>query len=86
MRRAAPGAMNFLIFAALAAPVMGWLMQKLAMGAAPTPDVFVAAGSVYVIAIVVAVILTLFLKETGSAVRTAHSSDLKRIGMQRSIR
>ena len=57
---------------ALAAPVIGWWMQMLAGGAALTLDVFVTAGSVYVPAIVVAGILTLFLKETGSAVRKAH--------------
>jgi MFS family permease len=70
----ATGAMNFLVFVmtALAAPVIGWWMQMLAGGAALTLDVFVTAGSVYVAAIVVAGILTLFLKETGSAVRKAH--------------
>ena len=70
----ATGAMNFLVFVmtALAAPAIGWWMQKLAGGAALTEDVFVTAGSVYVAAIVVAAILTLFLKETGSAVRKAH--------------
>jgi MFS family permease len=70
----ATGAMNFLVFVmtALAAPAIGWWMQKLAGGATLTEDVFVTAGSVYVAAIVVAAILTLFLKETGSAVRKAH--------------
>ena len=70
----ATGAMNFLVFVmtALAAPAIGWWMQKLAGGAALTEDVFVTAGSVYVAAIVVAAFLTLFLKETGSAVRKAH--------------
>jgi MFS family permease len=70
----ATGAMNFLVFVmtALAAPAIGWWMQKLAGGAALTLDVFVTAGSVYVAAIVVAAFLTLFLKETGSAVRKAH--------------
>jgi MFS family permease len=70
----ATGAMNFLVFVmtALAAPAIGWWMQKLAGGAALTLDVFDTAGSVYVAAIVVAAILTLFLKETGSAARKAH--------------
>ena len=70
----ATGAMNFLVFVmtALAAPAIGWWMQKLAGGAALTEDVFVTAGSIYVAAIVVAAFLTLFLKETGSAVRKAH--------------
>ncbi|MFZ2143909.1 MAG: MFS transporter [Xanthobacteraceae bacterium] len=70
----ATGAMNFLVFVmtALAAPAIGWWMQNLAGGAALTEDVFVTAGSIYVAAIVVAAFLTLFLKETGSAVRKAH--------------
>ena len=70
----ATGAMNFLVFVmtALAGPAIGWLMQKLAGGAALTLNVFNEAGSVYVAAIVLAAILTLFLKETGSAVRNAH--------------
>ena len=67
----ATGAMNFLVFVltALAAPVIGWWMQKLAGGAELTLDVFVKAGVVYVAAIILAVIITLFLKETGTAVR-----------------
>jgi len=66
--------MNFLVFVmtALAAPAIGGWMQKLAGGATLTLDVFDTARSVYVAAIVVAAILTLFLKETGSAVRKAH--------------
>jgi MFS family permease len=66
----ATGAMNFLVFVitALAAPAIGWWMQRLAGGADLTLDVFVKANSVYVAAIVVAMILTLFLKETGAAV------------------
>jgi MFS family permease len=70
----ATGAMNFLVFVitALAAPAIGWWMQRLAGGAELTLDVFVTAGSVYVTAIILAVILTLFLKETGTAVRNAH--------------
>jgi MFS family permease len=69
----ATGAMNFLVFVmtALAAPAIGWWMQKLAGGAALTLDVFIVTGSIYVAAIVVAAILTLLLKETGSAVRSA---------------
>jgi MFS family permease len=70
----ATGAMNFLVFVmtALAGPAIGWLMQKLAGGAALTLNVFNEAGSVYVAAIVLAAILTLFLKETGSAVRATN--------------
>jgi MFS family permease len=69
----ATGAMNFLVFVitALAAPAIGWWMQRLAGGAALTLDVFVTAGSIYVAAIIAAAILTLFLEETGFAVRNA---------------
>jgi uncharacterized membrane protein len=70
----ATGAMNFLVFvmSALVSPALGWWLHKLAGGGAITLDHFVAANSVYVAAIVLAAILTLFLKETGSAVRAAH--------------
>jgi MFS family permease len=70
----ATGAMNFLVFvmSALLSPALGWWLHKLAGGGPITLDHFVAANSVYVAAIVLAAILTLFLKETGSAVRAAH--------------
>jgi MFS family permease len=70
----ATGAMNFLVFVmtALAGLAIGWWMQKLAGGAALTEDVFATAGSIYVGSIIVAAILALFLKETGSSVRKAH--------------
>jgi MFS family permease len=69
----ATGAMNFLVFvmSALISPALGWWLHKLAGGGAVTLDNFVKANSVYVAAIVLAAILTLFLKETGSAVREA---------------
>ena len=68
----ATGAMNFMVFvmSALAAPALGWWLQKLAGGGPLTLDVFTKANTVYVAAIVLAAILTLFLKETGSAVST----------------
>ena len=70
----ATGAMNFLVFVmtALVSPGFGWWMQKLAGGTALRLDVFDIAGSIYVAAIVAAAILTLFLKETGSAVRATN--------------
>jgi MFS family permease len=69
----ATGAMNFLVFvlSALVGPAFGWLLQKLAGGAALSLNVFVKADSVFVAAIVLAAIVALFLKETGSAVRKA---------------
>jgi len=53
-------------------PAFGWLLQKLAGGAALSLDVFVKADGVFVAAIVVAAIVALFLKETGSAAQKAH--------------
>jgi MFS family permease len=71
----ATGAMNFLVFvlSALIATPLGWWMHKLAGGGAMTLDVFVEANSVYVAAIVLAIILTLFLRETGPAASGAQS-------------
>jgi MFS family permease len=67
----ATGAMNFLVFVmtALASPAIGWSLQKLAGGTALTLKVFDESGGVYVGAIVIAGIITLFLQETGSGRR-----------------
>jgi MFS family permease len=67
----ATGAMNFLVFAmsALAAPALGWWLQDLSGGAALTNETFTKAFSALAIGIVLASILTLFLKETGAAAR-----------------
>ena len=67
----ATGAMNFLVFvmSAFAAPAYGRWLQKLAGGARFTGAAFSTAGSAFVVAIVIAAVLALFLKETGSAVR-----------------
>jgi len=65
----ATGAMNFLVFvmSAFVGPAFGGLLQELAGGAGLSLEVFAKADSVFVAAIVVAAILALFLKETGSA-------------------
>ena len=70
----ATGGMNFLVFviSALAAPAIGWWLQKLAGGGPLTLEVFSKAGTIYVAAIALAVVLAFFLKETGSAVRQGH--------------
>jgi hypothetical protein len=67
----ATGAMNFLVFAmsALAAPALGWWLQNLSGGAAFTHETFAKAFSILAIGILLAAILTLFLKETGAAAR-----------------
>jgi MFS family permease len=75
VKGSATGAINFLVFvmSAFAAPAFGWLLQKLEAGGALTVDVFAKGGSVGIAAIVIAVILTFFIKETGSAVRKTAS-------------
>jgi MFS family permease len=72
----ATGAMNFMVFvlSALLAPAYGWWLQKLANGWPLTQEVFSKAGSVFVAAVVLAVILTVFLRETGSPRREANQS------------
>jgi MFS family permease len=70
----ATGAMNFLVFvmSALVGPLFGWLLQKLAGGGELSLDVFRKADSLFVVAIVIAAILAMFLKETGSAAQKVH--------------
>ena len=70
----ATGAMNFLVFviSAVVGPAFGWLLQRLSGGAALSLDVFVRADSVFVGAIVLAAVVALFLRETGSAAHTTH--------------
>jgi MFS family permease len=70
----ATGAMNFMVFvlSALLGPAYGWWLQKLANGGPLTEEIFAKTGSAYVIAIVIALAATVFLKETGSARREAH--------------
>ena len=69
----ATGAMNFMVFvlSALLAPAYGSWLQKLANGGPLTQEVFSKAGGVFAIAIVIALIATIFLNETGSARREA---------------
>ncbi len=73
VKGSATGAINFIVFvmSAFAAPAYGWLLQKLAGGGALTLDVFVKGGVVGIVAIVVAILLALFIRETGTAVRRA---------------
>ncbi len=70
----ATGAMNFLVFviSAVAASALGWWIKVLADGGQLTLTVFSKVGNIYVAAILVAAILALFLKETGTAVQQKH--------------
>ncbi len=75
VKGSATGAMNFIVFvmSAFAAPAAGGLLQKLAGGGALTLDIFTkGGGTAVVVAIILAAILALFLKETGFAAHKPH--------------
>lgn len=69
VKGSATGAINFLVFvmSAFAAPGYGWLLQKLSGGGPLTLDVFEKGGITLVIGTILALILALFLRETGAA-------------------
>lgn len=69
VKGSATGAMNFLVFtlSALAAPVAGWVLQQRAGGAPLTLQDFQQWGGWGLGGIAVAIVLALFLTETGAA-------------------
>lgn len=71
VKGSATGAINFLVFvmSALVAPGYGWLLMKLSNGGPMTLEVFDKGGSTGIAAIVTAIILAFFIRETGAAVR-----------------
>jgi MFS family permease len=71
VKGSATGAINFLVFvmSAFAAPGYGWLLQKLAGGAALTLPVFQKGGAGLIVGMVLAAVLALFIRETGWASR-----------------
>jgi hypothetical protein len=71
VKGSATGAINFLVFtlSALMAPVYGWVLVKLSAGGALGMPVFQEAGSIGVAGIVLAIVLSFFIRETGSAVQ-----------------
>lgn len=71
VKGSATGAMNFLVFtlSALAAPVAGWVLQKDAGGAPLDLQNFQDWGMWGLGGIGIAIVLALFLKETGAAVQ-----------------
>jgi len=73
IKGSATGAMNFLVFtlSALAAPVAGWLLQRMSAGAAINLHDFREWGLLGLGGIAVGIVLAFFLEETGSAVRKA---------------
>jgi len=71
VKGSATGAINFLVFmiSALVAPGYGWLLTRLSAGAPMTLEVFQKGGATGIAAIVAAIILAFFIRETGAAVR-----------------
>jgi MFS family permease len=71
VKGSATGAMNFLVFSfsAFLAPAFGGVLVKLSGGHQMNLQTFQHAHLIWVAAIVLAFILTLFLRETGSAAR-----------------
>jgi MFS family permease len=74
VKGSATGAINFLVFvlSGLVAPAYGWLLMKLSGGGPMTLEVFAKGGVTGITAIVVAIILAFFIRETGAAVRHPH--------------
>jgi MFS family permease len=70
VKGSATGAINFLVFtlSALMAPVYGWVLVKLSAGGVLGVEVFQKAGVIGIAGIVLAIILSLFIRETGSVV------------------
>lgn len=73
VKGSATGAINFLVFtlSALLAPAYGWLLHHLAGGGKLTLGVFQCASADGVGAIVLAIVLIFFLRETGQQGRRA---------------
>lgn len=73
VKGSATGAINFLVFtfSALLAPAYGWLLNHLSGGGARTLGTFQEASLVGMVGIVIAVILSCFIRETGAAVTPA---------------
>lgn len=71
IKGSATGAMNFLVFtlSAVAAPIAGWLLQRMSGGAALDLQDFRQWGLLGLAGIAVGVVLACFIKETGSAMR-----------------
>jgi MFS family permease len=73
----ATGVVNFLnfTFSALLGPVFGWLLQEVASGAAQRElSHYQKAFAPLLVGVVLAIILTIFLRETGSAVQASASA------------
>ncbi|SNB62279.1 Sugar phosphate permease [Arboricoccus pini] len=76
VKGSATGAINFLVFtfSALLAPAYGWLLNYLTDEGARTLGTFQEASVVGMASIVIAIILSCFIRETGAAVTVARRS------------
>ena len=76
MSGTATGVINFLnfTFSALLGPVFGWVMASVSTGAAMTLEHYQTAFEPLLWGVALAVLLTLALQETGSAVRAAEAA------------
>ncbi|MFG1244243.1 MFS transporter [Xanthobacter versatilis] len=70
VKGSATGAINFLVFtfSALMAPAYGWLLVAISDGAPLTLSVFQKAGALGIGGIVLAIVLSFFIRETGAAI------------------
>ncbi|WP_454918628.1 MFS transporter [Xanthobacter sediminis] len=70
VKGSATGAINFLVFtfSALMAPAYGWLLVRISDGAPLSLSVFQKAGVLGVGGIVLAIVLSFFIRETGAAI------------------
>jgi MFS family permease len=73
VKGSATGAMNFLVFSlsAVVAPVFGLTLRNLSHGRALTLATFQKADLLWLAAVVISLVLTLFLRETGARARGA---------------
>jgi MFS family permease len=81
VKGSATGAINFLVFtfSALMAPLYGWVLVRLSHGGALSLPVFQQAGAIGVAGIVLAIVLTCFLRETGKRRAPGGSVDLTEV-------
>lgn len=79
VKGSATGAMNFLVFSlsALVAPLFGLTLRNLSHGQALTLRTFQKADLIWLAAVVISLVLTLFLRETGARV-AGNGSDATR--------
>ncbi len=76
VKGSAAGAMNFLVFglSAVAGPMFGATLVKLSEGHEPTLETFERADWLWVGAVALSLVLTLFLRETGVAAKTSKTA------------